>query len=381
MTERELLEMRQKRVSLIKKSREAYEALEESKAAEDRNKYENIEKDLAELEERIAEHEKHLAREADIKQVITEDLHQPEQKVSESYKEAFEAYVREGISIPSNLITEAAVITNGSYLVPVDYANRIKELKYASSVVRKLADVITVSHDYTIPLEGTLGAAEWIDKDGAYPENAMGFSRHAFTPYKVGRMLPIAEEILADTELDLEEYIARKFATSIGVAEETAFVSGDGDGCPTGILETATQGVETASTSAITYNEILDLFYSVGGQYAANGTWVMKRSTLKTLRQLKDGDYYIFQPGSKADTIEGRPIVTSENMSAIGAGNQVIAFGDFKQYQIVDRAGFTMQRLVEKYADYGQVGFRGYSRTDGYLLIAAAIKTLDMASS
>ncbi len=48
-------------------------------------------------------------------------------------------------------------------------------------------------------------------------------------------------------------------------------------------------------------------------------------------------------------------------------------------YYIQDRAGFGMRRLNELYAANGQIGFRGWQRTDGKLTLSAAVKHMIMA--
>ena len=62
--------------------------------------------------------------------------------------------------------------------------------------------------------------------------------------------------------------------------------------------------------------------------------------------------------GGPAGYLLGRPIVTSNYVPEIGAGNRSLVFGDFSYYWIVDRRGRFMQRLGELFAKTGQVGFR-----------------------
>jgi HK97 family phage major capsid protein len=68
-------------------------------------------------------------------------------------------------------------------------------------------------------------------------------------------------------------------------------------------------------------------------------------------------------------------------MPTIAAAATPIAYGDFRYYRIQDRTGFSIQRLNELYAGSGQVGFRGYHRVDGRLLLPEAVKTLKMAAA
>jgi HK97 family phage major capsid protein len=60
-------------------------------------------------------------------------------------------------------------------------------------------------------------------------------------------------------------------------------------------------------------------------------------------------------------------------------GLKPILFGNFKEYTIMDRANSTIQKLIEKYATAGKVGFLGKKRVDGKLMRSDALKYLIMA--
>ena len=94
----------------------------------------------------------------------------------------------------------------------------------------------------------------------------------------------VSEELLNDSVFDLPSYIAREFARRIGAAEEDAFFNGNGTGKPLGILA-ATGGAETgvtaASATAITMDEIMDLYYSLRAPYRRNAVFLMNDSTVK----------------------------------------------------------------------------------------------------
>ena len=48
-------------------------------------------------------------------------------------------------------------------------------------------------------------------------------------------------------------------------------------------------GVTTASATAITLDEVLDLFYSLKAPYRNKAVFVMNDATIKAIRKLKDG--------------------------------------------------------------------------------------------
>ena len=186
-----------------------------------------------------------------------------------------------------------------------------------------------------------------------------------------------------DSIFDLESYISAEFARRIGAKEEEAFFTGDGSGKPLGILAAsggAETGVTAASATAITADELMDLFYSLKAPYRKNAVWVLNDSTIKAIRKLKDNSgQYLWQPSLVAgtpDTILGRPVKTSAFMPAIGASQKTVAFGDFQYYWIADRQGRSFRRLNELYAANGQVGFLGTQRVDGKLILPEAIKVL-----
>ena len=93
---------------------------------------------------------------------------------------------------------------------------------------------------------------------------------------------------------------------------------------PLGILAAsggAETGITAASATAITADELIDLFYSLKSPYRRNAVWVLNDSTIKAIRKLKDGSgQYLWQPSLTAgtpDTILGRPVRTSAYMPAI----------------------------------------------------------------
>ena len=201
-------------------------------------------------------------------------------------------------------------------------------------------------------------------------------------------MIKVSEELLNDSVFDLESYISREFARRVGAKEEEAFFTGDGSGKPLGILAAsggAETGITAASATAITADELIDLFYSLKAPYRRNAVWLLNDSTIKAVRKLKDGSgQYLWQPSLTAgtpDLLLGRPVRTSAYMPAVAAGAKTIAFGDFSYYWIADRQGRSFKRLNELYAANGQVGFLASQRVDGKMILPEAVKVLVQKAS
>jgi HK97 family phage major capsid protein len=104
--------------------------------------------------------------------------------------------------------------------------------------------------------------------------------------------------------------------------------------------------------------------------------------TVKSLQKIKDGNgQYLWQPSitpGQPDTFLTRRQNLSFGPRPSRLGLKTIALGDFSYYWVADRQGRSFQRLNELYAATGQVGFKATQRVDGKLILAEAIKVLQM---
>lgn len=273
--------------------------------------------------------------------------------------------------------------TEGGFLVPDEFEKKLISALEEENVFRPLATKIqTSSGDRKIPVITQKGEATWMEEEEAYTLSDDAFGQIALSAYKVGTAIKISEELLNDSVFDLPSYIAKEFARRIGTKEEEAFLIGDNKGKPTGIFA-ATGGAENGATTtgaAITFDDVIELFYSLKSPYRKKAVWVLNEQTVKALRKIKDNTgNFIWQPSVSAglpDTILNRPYVTSVYAPTIAAGAKAIAFGDYSYYWVADRQGRSLKRLNELFAMNGQVGFLASQRVDGKLILPEAVKTL-----
>ena len=276
--------------------------------------------------------------------------------------------------------------SEGGYLVPDEFERTLIEALQEENIFRQLATIITTSSgDRKIPVVASKGTASWVDEEGAIPESDDAFGQVSIGAYKLATMIKVSEELISDSVFNLEQYIAKEFGRRIGSKEEEAFFIGDGTGKPTGIFNAtggAGVGITAASATALTIDEIMDLFYSLKAPYRKNAVFLTNDATVKVIRKLKDGNgQYLWQPSVTAgqpDTLLSRPLKTSAYVPSIAAAAKVVAFGDFGYYWVADRQGRSFQRLGELYAATGQVGFKATQRVDGKLILTEAIKVLQM---
>lgn len=362
-------------------------------SAEDTAAYERMEKEVVSLGKEINRLERQHTLDAELSKPTSNYVfNKPNQtqaiqnRASDNYKKAFWNMMRGKLNIEVQNTLTIGIDTQGGYLVPDEFENTLLQALEEENVFRRIASVITTSSgDMRIPIIATHGTAAWADEGAAITESDEVFGQIYIGAHKLATMLKVSEELLDDSGFDIPKYIAGEFARRIGKAEEAAFIAGDGNSKPSGILmETggAELGVTAASATAITADEVIDLYYSLKSPYRKKAVFIMNDATVKSIRKLKDGNgEYLWQPSLAADqpdTILGRPVETSEFMPTITSAAKPIAFGDFNYYWIADRQAKSFQRLNELFARNGQIGFKAFERIDGKLMLPEAINVLQM---
>ena len=193
----------------------------------------------------------------------------------------------------------------------------------------------------------------------------------------------VAEELTQDSAIDLEGVVRDAMAERLGRIVNLEMTTGTGQDQPNGIVTASATGWTASSSTALVFDDIIEAEHSVDPAYRSspNVKWMFHDSTLKALRKLKNGDGdYIWQPASVVAaapaTISDKPYVINQAMPVIATGNTSVLFGDFSKYIVRRVREFALKRLVERYADFDQIGFIGFGRFDGNLMDTGAIKAL-----
>lgn len=396
-----VLELKEKRA----KAWEAAKAFLDSKqgsnglmSAEDAATYDKMEAEVVDLGKEIDRLERQAMIDAELaKATSTPITNKPNTqpggetktgRATDEYKRAFWNSMRNKNSYEIQNALSIGTDSEGGYLVPDEYEKKLVEALEDEVFFRSLATVIkTSSGDRKIPIVTSKGEAAWIDEGGQFPESDDSFGQTSIGAHKLATMIKVSDELLNDSVFNIEQYISKEFGRRIGTKEEEAFFIGDGTGKPIGIFN-KTSGADigvTAATTSITFDDVMDLYYSLRAPYRNKATWLLNDSTVKAIRKLKDGNgNYIWQPSvreGEPDRILNRPYRTSIYVPELAAGNRVMAFGDYSYYWIADRQGRSFKRLNELFATTGQVGFLASERVDGKLILSEAVKTLDVKAS
>lgn len=392
MTINEMIQKRAKVWETAKNFVDTHENESGILSAEDNATYSRMEQEIEDLTAAIDREQRAEAREAELSRAVNQPLTgRPIQKVEEktgrasnAYREDFGAHLR-GRRLVHNVLSEG-VQADGGYLVPEEFERQIVTGLDEANVVRSLAKVITTSAERKIPVAAAHSAAQWTAENAAYTESNPTFDQKTIDAFKLTDLVKVSIELLQDSAFDLESYIAGEFARAFGIAEEQAFCVGTGTNQPAGIFTAngGTVGVNAAAAAAITADELISLVYALKSPYRRNARFLMNDATISAIRKLKDNNgAYLWQPSLQAgqpDRLLGYELHTSPYVPTMAAGALTVAFGDFKNYWIADRAGRTVQRLNELYSTNGQVGFVATERVDGKVILPEGIQLLKMKS-
>ena len=395
-----IIEMRDKRTKLLATMDGFLDTHRNDKgvlSAEDDATYAGMEKELAALTNEIKRMERREAIDADLsKPVSTPITGQPMNgkgekaktgRATDEYREGMLKALRTNFRQISNVLSEG-IDADGGYLVPEEYDSRLIEALEEDNVFRRLGTTITTAGERKINIAATKPAAAWIDEGEALTFGDATFAQINLDAHKLHVAVKVTEELLYDNAFGLEAYILRQFSKALANAEEDAFLNGSGVGQPLGLLSEAggaETGVTTAASNKITYDELVDLVYSLKRPYRKNAAFLTNDQTIGVLRKLKDNNGHPLWHDSVEDGEPGRilgyKVYTSPYFPVMEAGKPAIAFGDYSYYNIGDRGTRSFAELKELFAGNGMVGFVAKERVDGKLVLSEAVKLMKMKAA
>ena len=312
------------------------------------------------------------------------------------YSGAFSAHFRKG-DVQAALNKGAA--EEGGYLAPVEWDRTITDRLVEVSPMRQIASIQTISTAGFRKLFNQRGMGSgWVGETAARPQtNTPEFAQLTYATGELYANPAATQQMLDDAAVNLEDWIANEVEAEFAYQEGLAFVAGNGVNKPNGVL-TYVEGAAnaaahpfgaiktqtTASATAISSDELIDMVYDLPGALSQNARFVLNRTSLARIRKLKDGDgNYLWQPSFSAgqpQTLLAYPVTEMAAMPNVAAGAVPIAFGDFRRgYLIVDRTGVRVLR--DPYTNKPFVHFYTTKRVGGGLLDPQALRAMRMAAA
>lgn len=279
------------------------------------------------------------------------------------------------------------VAAAGGNTVPTSFLNRLHEHMIHASAIRQTNVTVLRTNSgeaLQVPRSGVYGTAAIVGEGTAAAEADPTFGQVTLNAWKYAQLLQISMELLTDTGVDIEDFLARDLGRALGQATGSDFVIGTGTNAPRGVMVAVANDAGTAvqvASATVESDNLIDLFYSVVPPYRANGFWLMRDSTEQAIRKLKNNDdSYVWSPGIQAgipSQILGRPVVNDPFVAAIGSANESVAFGDFSGYYIREAGPINVRRSDDFAFSSDLASFLATQRVDGDLIDTNAIAVLD----
>lgn len=243
----------------------------------------------------------------------------------------------------------------GGYLVPTPLATEIWRILPDVTVMRKIATVIPMTA-LTLKLNSLSArpSAYWTSEYATKTTSSAEFGQTTLTVNDLVCLLPVSQQLIADANINLVNYIIQLFVEAIGMAEDKAFFTGTDTTQPRGINQETLTTVSAGG--AISFDHIIALIDSVPqrvGQ-SPNAAFVGHRYVKRLLRNLKDTtNNYIWRDARGGvggggeniklpDTLYGYPYYEQNDIS-----QDELYFGDWKYYIIGDRQQITVETTTE----------------------------------
>ncbi len=277
---------------------------------------------------------------------------------------------------------EARTLTPSSNLVPTGFFDQVWMKAREVGPMLRVGNILNTAsgEDIVFPTLTAYSSAALVAAGGTIAASDPTFSSVTIGAYKYSFLVPVADELLVDSGVNLEAELAKAGGNSIGYAVNTALTTGTGSSQPNGVVTAASSAVTgTAAAGAPTGDDIINLYYSLDGavRAASNFAFMANATTISSIRKLKDTTgQYLFQPSLAAgtpDTLLGRPLVENPAMASGTSAKSILA-GDWDAYRVRVAGGLQVAQSSDYQFNLGVVNYRFQIRVDGDLLDTSAIK-------
>ncbi len=234
----------------------------------------------------------------------------------------------------------------------------------------------TSGENLVIPTTTAISTSAATAAGSAIGESNPTFSSITLGATKFGALVSVANELIADAGFDITAYIAEQLGTSLGIAMNTELTTG------TAGLATSAGSVVTGGTGvagAPTYENIIDLVYGIadGARVLPGLGFQASKTGLAALRKLKDGSgRYIWTDSAVAGQpaqLLGYSVFENPAVAAVATGAKSVLFGHLPSYKVRVAGGIQVAQSSDYAFNTDVTTFRGVVRVGGGLTHATHV--------
>lgn len=278
-------------------------------------------------------------------------------------------------------------VTGGDLTIPEIVVNRIMDIMGDYTTLYPLVDHVRTNGTVRILLDTDTTPAAWIEQKGALPTGDAGtITSVDFDGFKVGKVTFVDNSMLADSIVNLDEYVTKKIARSIAMALDKGIAAGEGAAKkqPDGIIPKLPEANKVKVTAPTGFVDLVKpiALIDTGEDESGEIIAVMKRKTYYnrcvqySVQPTSDGNVVAKLPNLSQPDLLGLRVVFNNYIP-----DDAILYGDFSKYTLVERESIAIDKSEHVKFSEDQTGFRGKGRFDGKPTKPAAFVLVTIADS
>lgn len=273
--------------------------------------------------------------------------------------------------------------TSGTGVVGTSFYNQVIEVAQSVAPLLQFARVIntTGGDNLQVPVLSALSTAAISAQGSAVNSSDPTITNITLGAFKYGVLVPVSQELVADSMIDINALVAREAGKALGYAAGGHFTTGTGTTQPFGIVTGAGSAV-TSGTAGLSADDLITLLYSLDPEVRQDASFAFMASptALAAIRKLKDtAGNYIWSVANGQSQVLGYNVVENVSMPAHTSGNKSIIAGRMNDFVIRQAGGIK----VEVSDDYGFANdlryFKVTGRFDSKLALDSSVKYIKQA--
>lgn len=274
-------------------------------------------------------------------------------------------------------------------MTPVSFADQIFENAVANASVLNAGATVIVTETgepLRVPRSTARSTAGIVNEGATIPSSDPTLGSVTLGAFKLGFLVIVSRELLTDTGVDLQGYLARQAGQAIGVGMNNLILNGTGGGTqPAGVIPNATVGVTGATgmatslgnqtTAGMGTDALNNLAAAVPATYLQDPRTVgflTSPSALAGIKNIKATTGELI--GNEYLAESPYPFYLDDNVPVMAANAKSILFGDWSRVVVRVAGGLRFERSDDFRFDTDQVAFRALVRFDSALANSDAVK-------
>jgi HK97 family phage major capsid protein len=280
----------------------------------------------------------------------------------------------------------------GGYLVPAQLDPSVIITGAGSqNAIRQIARKVVANSDTWTGVSAGQISASWDAEASEVSDDSPTLAQPSISIHTDRVFIPFSLEVGMDAQGNFTEELVKMMVDAKENLENDAFTTGSGTGQPYGIITALVGGASVVTSAAADTFASADVYTTYEGvppRWRGKASWLANELIFDKIRQFGTSDGHALWArfgDALPERLLGSPRYNASNMDGVinaGAENYALLYGDFNQYVIADRIGFTVEPIPHLFGTNkrptGQRGLFGYSRVGADSVVDDAFRLLNV---